>query len=280
MCNLKNICHDLDCVTCKGRRFIEIEKFSNLAFVDVTIDTLVISRRSHENFLFRCKNCNHEFIGCPHELYVGYTCRYCHVGTVICLDENCRFCYFKSFASDKRKIFWSDDNRCPPRHAAKTSVEMFKFNCNCGHEFISRMREIMKNVWCPYCSVPQRRRCLEKSCVNCKNLSFESHPMSKYWSNENIEKPREVSRNSNKRYKFDCPYCKNLYISILQHVNQGMWCGCRKYKSEEKLFKFLKLKYNASKQVNFEWMNYNRLKFDFCIEQFKILIELDGEQHF
>lgn len=82
---------------------------------------------------------------------------------------------------------------------------------------------------------------------------------------------------------FDCPYCQKEYTSQLNCISSGgTWCTCLKNKTENKLFDFLlTLGFQIDKQKKFQWCkNKQELPFDFCIDEYKLLIELDGIQHF
>ena len=61
-----------------------------------------------------------------------------------------------------------------------------------------------------------------------------------------------------------CPYCVN--------------------KTEFILYEYIQKKYEITKQFKKDWCKNNNtnkyLPFDFCIEEYKIIIELDGRQHF
>lgn len=55
----------------------------------------------------------------------------------------------------------------------------------------------------------------------------------------------------------------------------------RKHKTEIKLFNFLKTKYKTKQQVKFDWCkNIRHLPYDFVLEDYNIIIELDGMHHF
>jgi very-short-patch-repair endonuclease len=66
-------------------------------------------------------------------------------------------------------------------------------------------------------------------------------------------------------------------------ISQGYWCPCVKNKSETKLFGFLdsNLTFDIKTQARFDWYkNIYPLPFDFLIEKLKVIIEIDGSQHF
>lgn len=61
--------------------------------------------------------------------------------------------------------------------------------------------------------------------------------------------------------------------------NNNTWCPYCKNKTELKLLNWLKEKqFKIKKQVIFEWAKNKR--YDFLLEDYKIIIELDGRQHF
>jgi very-short-patch-repair endonuclease len=62
----------------------------------------------------------------------------------------------------------------------------------------------------------------------------------------------------------------------------GRWCPHCKHKTETKLYEFLKTAYPTTiHQFRVEWCKNKRcLPYDFCIPDLKIIIELDGAQHF
>ncbi len=109
------------------------------------------------------------------------------------------------------------------------------------------------------------------------------------WSDKNIFTYEEIDKILKKLYIFICPICKTeskLKLTTIQ--NKKIWCkqcilkikedNPSKFKGENKLFKFLKSNYNVIFQFQEEWCNNK--KFDFCLKEYKIIIELDGEQHF
>ena len=56
--------------------------------------------------------------------------------------------------------------------------------------------------------------------------TFDSHPKSKFWSNQNTLKPNEVALNSHKKFWFDCGECRHPFESSLLNINKGNnWCG-------------------------------------------------------
>jgi very-short-patch-repair endonuclease len=71
----------------------------------------------------------------------------------------------------------------------------------------------------------------------------------------------------------------------LNNINKGCFCPYCKNKTEKIIYDFLlKNNIDVKNDVKFTWsknINSNRyLRFDFCIEKFSLIIEIDGRQHF
>jgi very-short-patch-repair endonuclease len=137
-----------------------------------------------------------------------------------------------TFASHHKSKFWSIRNEGKPEDYALNSHKVCWFDCDCGHPFDSSLLNINKgNNWCPYCSNPPKKLC--GKCDSCFNKSFASHPKSIYWHSDNICKPTEVLKGSDKKFYFNCDKCPHkLCISLKQISCQDRWCP---YCSHQKL---------------------------------------------
>lgn len=275
------LCDDDNCVTCFNKSFASHAK-SKYWSKDNDIKPRNVFKSSSKKYKFDCKNCGHEFYQSLNDTNKGTWCPYCSVPSkLLCDDESCDFCFDRSFASHEKSIYWSSKNKISPRDVLKTSNNKYIFDCICEHEFTKMVVDVaLKNTWCPYCS--NLKLCQNENCDQCYNNSFASHKISKYWSKKNKIKPRFVFKSSNKKFEFDCPYCNELYINRLATISRGQWCSCRRNKTETILYKFLKKHFNnIIKQKTFRWCkNKKNLPFDFCVDDYKIIIELDGDQHF
>ncbi len=80
----------------------------------------------------------------------------------------------------------------------------------------------LKNNWCCYCS--NQKLCNNDDCKECFNKSFDSHPKSKFWSKKNTLIPRQVFKQSNLKYIFDCNNCKHVFINTLDNIYKEIWC--------------------------------------------------------
>ena len=224
--------------------------------------------------------CYHEFEQGISSVTNGKWCIYCS-NLKLCSKEDCKICFEKSFASHEKAIYWCDKNDLQPRYIVKNTHKKYWFNCDkCPHIFDIILTNIIKGQWCSYCN-GNHKLCNDNDCKICYDKSFESHEKSKYWSIHNELKPRQVHLNSNKSFKFICEKNHNIIMS-LGNINYGYWCKFCINKTEQKLYDILILYYiELKQQYKVDWCkNKTYLPFDFVLEDDKIIIELDGLQHF
>lgn len=242
-----------------------------------------VYKSANKKFWFLCNICNHEFESSLNNVTnQGRWCSYC-VNQKLCEDDNCTICFEKSFASHNKVQFWSNKNKLNPRNVFINSNNKYLFNCSvCNHQFDTKLDKVNKGNWCPYCS--NTKLCNDENCNLCFQKSFMSHPQSKFWSKKNGNiTPRNVFLNSHSKYWFDCNKCKNSFEKKLDKINtHNQWCPFCVNKTETKLYELLQPLYSSfERQFKVDWCKkQNNLPFDFVIKDYKIIIELDGEQHF
>jgi very-short-patch-repair endonuclease len=241
-----------------------------------------VALNSHKKFWFDCE-CGHAFDIQLNNLTIknGW-CPYC-VNKKICnIYQNCQSCLNKSLASINYSKNWSDTNKEIPEEVFKNSHKKYLFVCpTCKHTYEQRLSHITRGSCCSYCH--NRQLCDNKqNCSICLNKTFASIERSLCWSDKNILKPYQVFKSVATKFWFDCDKCGNEFESKLCHITDGSWCPFCVNKTEQILFDVLKEKYNTLKsQYKVDWCkNKKHLPFDFVIEERKIIIELDGEQHF
>jgi very-short-patch-repair endonuclease len=195
-------------------------------------------------------------------------------------------CFDKSFSShpkSQKKMRY-----ITARSVFKSSGNKYYFKCeDCHHPFnISLANVTNGGKWCPFCA--NRKLCDKDDCELCFNKSFASHPKSQFWLHEKNGDilPRSVFKSSRNKYYFKCEDCDHPFNSPLYSVtNGGNWCGICKNKTEEKLFRHVKSIFpNLIQQYRTEWCKNptsgRYFPFDFCLLDHKVLVELDGPQHF
>lgn len=142
----------------------------------------------------------------------------------LCENNNCIVCFERSFSSQPKAKFWSKDNKITPRQITKSSHKKFLFDCDgCSHSFdISLDKITYSNQWCQYCA--HRKLCEDDNCDFCFNNSFASHPKAKFWSKKNNKTVRQIFKNSNEKWLFDCDKCPHTFEMALDKINDDHWC--------------------------------------------------------
>ena len=275
------LCGEGNCKMCIDKSFATHPKSKEWSIKNPVL-AINVFKNSGDKFLFNCSVCKHVYEMSPHHLSDGKTCSYC-TNKKLCTDNNCDICYKKSFLSNPYSKNWSLDNKIHPRYVFKCSHKSYIFNCNiCHHTFNASVLSIdPKAINCSFCT--NKSLCDNNDCKKCEEKSFVLHPKAKYWSDKNTVKPRQVFKSSGKKYLFDCNNCNEIYISTTANITDGSWCGCEKFKTEKKLYDYLKsiCTIQVYKQKTFPWCkNKKLLPFDFFIENLNLIIELDGLQHF
>jgi len=232
-----------------------------------------------------CDKCPHAYKITPGNANNDRSCPYCSdkTSSIMCKDTNCDYCFQRSFASHEKSSEWSDQNKDTPRDIKKNSCFKRKFDCKCcKHEY---ERVVSKNAttknMCQYCSGDMI--CDNKDCKHCFKNSFAASSRAKDWSPDNDVEPWQVKINSATDRKFKCPYCTRTFELSPSNIKAGQWCRSCKNKTERKLLDFLEA--NCAEIVEhdkkFKWcMRKQMLPFDFCYDDIKVIIELDGVQHF
>jgi len=281
-CSNKKLCDNQDCKNCFEKSFASHIKSKYWSKKNIELPRDVF-KFSAKKYYFFCDTCNHNIYRGLETLKNENHCNYCIIPSkLLCDDKNCTECFNKSFASHEKSKFWSIKNNINSREVFKSTHNKYIFNCDiCNHEFESGLSNISSGVWCSFCNGNQL--CTNNDCKMCFERSFASHEKSKYWSNKNKLKPREICKSSDEKIIFDCNICKNEYIGRLAGVSvNNRWCSCSKNKTETKLYeKLLPFYNNLQQQYKIEWCkNKTFLPFDFVLENDNIIIELDGKQHF
>lgn len=296
-CSNQKLCDDDNCIICFNKSFASFNSKKLLCWSSKNKETpREIFKGSDKKYFFDCDKCNHEFEGSLNHITCKKNatwCSYCS-GKNLCSNDECIMCFNKSFASfdTKKLLCYSKKNEKTPREIFKGSENKIIFDCyKCVHEFTSILYNITgKNHWCPYCS--NQKLCDDNNCMTCFNksfLSFDDKKKLSCWSIKNKINPRDIFKGTTEKYLFDCSECKNEFKSSISHItnkNSLTWCPTCKNKTEKKLLTFLQKYYNndVKYQPKFDWCKNEdtnkHLPFDFVIEKYNLIIELDGLQHF
>jgi len=287
-CGNRLLCERVDCEFCFEKSFASVPKseFWNVE-LNKDIASRQIRKNTQKNYWFDCDKCNHSFEMTPNNINYGAWCIYC-AHLKLCDDDTCQDCFEKSFAS-RDNPFWSTKNEMTPRQVFKNTSRKHWFDCDiCHHSYLQIVSNVVnRGDGCHYCS--SNKLCDDDDCDFCFRKSFASHHRSEFWHKDlNQDKnPRQFHLNSNKKFWFKCDVCDYNFDSHLLNIVTGKnWCPNGHYNiTELKLFTFLKEKFQDTiQQATFDWCKSNNssrlLRYDFVIPSKKIIIELDGEQHF
>lgn len=195
------------------------------------LDPTQLTLGSGKKVSFDCNECSHTFEMKLNDVVRGRWCQYC-ASRLLCQKE-CDSCYEKSFASNSRKKYWSSDNEKSPRNVFKNTGVKYKFDCDCGHTFESKLADVNNGSWCPYCSNPRIALCGDSECENCLEASFEDESCSEHFNPNNKEVPRNILKHSNKSYLFICPDCNLEFNQMIYKINKNKRldcprCSCKK----------------------------------------------------
>jgi very-short-patch-repair endonuclease len=279
----KRLCYEIDCEVCYLKSFASHPMAESWSPKN-KFTSRSVTQRSDKKAWFDCKDCNHSFECSLFSLKKDKVCVYCS-NQRLCNKEECARCFQKTFASLPLVSRWSQKNTAKPHEVFKYSNKKFLFDCdNCLHEYETTANHVVnRNGSCPFCV--SNTLCKNQDCKLCFTRSFASSPKVRCWSSKNTLKPRDCFIASDARIIFNCDVCTGEFSSQLYNVKAGYWCPHCKNKTEGVIYKFL-LQENPlwKRQANFNWCKNEKtdrhMPYDFCLESSKLLIELDGRQHF
>lgn len=232
---------------------------------------------------YKCKDCKHKWF---REIKTRSGCPFCS-HQKLCDEPSCKMCYENSFASDERNKFWSKKNEKTPRQVFKSSNKNYFFDCDdCSHTFSMYPRMVVSGRWCSYCS---HKVLCKEDCSICSKKAFSGHWRSKYLI-DGQKSASQIFMSEKTKYQFKCENGKNhpnfwQTPSNIVHAGNGCpKCAEEIHVSETRFLAWLQKNYPdeiIETQVSFPWCEYKKpLRFDFSFKDRKLLIELDGIQHY
>ena len=193
------------------------------------IDPSKIGPRSEKKYVFYCFDCKHEITDKVSRVTVKKQCQYCSPRWEHCPNDDCDFCFRRSFASNPKSKMWhpTENGDMIPLHTVKNSMTKFIFICDlCNHTFSKSPNQLTtKKTGCPYCL--RRNICGIEKCDFCYSSSFASISFSKYWhptKNKEIT-PFQITKANDKEFWFQCDKCPHSFKKIISSVTRkGSWC--------------------------------------------------------
>jgi very-short-patch-repair endonuclease len=295
----RKLCNNNKCKICYEKSFAshEMAKYWNVE-KNNNINPRDVFNNANTKYYFNCDKCNHYFyiqLNSLNYITKSLYCPYCSdTLSKLCDNNDCKSCYDRSFASHEMAKYWNyeKNNNINPREVFKNTHTEYNFNCKkCNHNFaiqLSFLNRKYNNIYCPYCMNTQSELCDDNNCKLCLERSFASHEKALYWNyekNNNIS-PRNIFKYSHVKYYFNCDKCQVCFkISLADISSKNIWCSICKNKTEKIVYDFLLLNnFDIKKEAKFEWSKNNDtnayFRYDFCIEYYKLIIEIDGIQHF
>jgi very-short-patch-repair endonuclease len=234
-----------------------------------------VSISNGAKFWFDCSKCNHSYEQRPADKKRGGGCPYCaKFNSKLCGDKSCLFCLPKS--CNVYSDIWSSKNDKTPDQVSISNDKKYWFYCpDCSHSYEQKPSHKTSGSGCSFCTKFNTKLCGDMNCSFC--LSKSCNIYSKIWSKKNNTQDHQVSISSSKRFFFDCLKCSHFYKQTPSDKTKGQGCPNCKNKTERKVADFLK-----ENDVKFkkEFKIDSNKRYDFCLPDFNLIIEIDGEQHF
>lgn len=291
-CNGKDLCKDKNCKLCLDRSLASYPNIDNYWNYDLNTDTpREVTRGCNFYRHFYCKRCSHKYETVINKFTVSDGCPHCSPGCSarLCKDKDCIPCHKRSLASYPNIEKYWDYNRNPkkiPRDIFIGTTEKASFFCkSCTHSYETEICHFTRQRRCCFCAPgTEARLCDDLNCKQCFERSFASHPKAKYWNQtyNHGKLPREVRKySSNGKFFFDCPECNKTYSTTLNSIANGAWCPCMRFKTETKVYDYLKNTYpSLDIQKQFQFKGLKNSRYDIAIPSLHLIIEIDGDQHF
>ena len=289
----KQLCENKDCQHCWNASFASSPHAAEFDIKRNKVTPRQVTKSSHKKYWFTCNDCHHSFQSALSHITRGQWCPFlpcCTTPKQLCENKDCQHCWNASFASSLHAAeFDIKRNKVTPRQVTKSSNNKYWFTCNnCEHSFESALSHITRGQWCPFppCCTITHKLCKEEDCQHCWNASFASSLHAAEFDIErNKVTPRQVTKGSGKKYWFACNDCHHSFKSALSHITSGKWCPSCKHKTEKKVFQHLRDMYPDTRHgFRADWCRNPQtrryLPFDILLEAEKIIVEVDGRQHF
>ena len=202
-------------VACPKAAAMLSEKDKKLAFE--------VTTGSNKKLTFVCPDCGQEFesriFNIVHSVDKGFTgCSVC-AGRKVVPGINDLASQYPEVAT-----MWSSKNALSASEvAAKSNKKVFLKCRDCGHEFETKIADVVRavsggNTGCPVCAG-------KKIVPGINDLATKYPKAAAMWSNKNACSPSEVAAGSNKKAIFVCPDCGQEFEATISHVVRSVGNG-------------------------------------------------------
>jgi very-short-patch-repair endonuclease len=149
--------------------------------------------------------------------------------------------------------------------------------CKVHGEFIQKPTDHLSGSGCNDCGIIKR--------TNIQIQKTSQRFWEKAKQDDRFDYSKFIYKKYNVKSELTCKKCSSLFETTPNSYFNGSGCPFCKKKSEHKFYDILVKQYPLlQRQLKYDWCKNVKtncyLLFDFCIEEYKIIIELDGIQHF
>ena len=231
--------------------------------------------------------------GCAHEWEAELSKRILRgkdAGCPFCASNHKKICQHMSIAHTHPEVaaqWHPDKNRdLKPEHVSEGSNVRVWWICphtcsyGCKHEWDANISDrVQKKTGCPQCCNFRQKICIHQS------IAYEKSHLVKEWhpTKNGTLTPEMFSSGSEQKIWWRCQKnSKHEWRTAINNRCSGKSeCPQCMNKTEEKLFNYLAEQYSAVRQFTLEsCKRIHSLRFDILIPEHKVIIELDGAQHF
>jgi very-short-patch-repair endonuclease len=172
----------------------------------------------------------------------------------------------------------------PSDYTAGSNIKMWWYCPNicsegCPHEWETKICNRTKGIGCPYCSLPPKKLCIHSS------LEYKNPNLAKQWhpTKNGDLKSTDFTTGSGQKIWWVCKKNnEHEWEATIDHRTNNRQCPYCHYTTEGILYDYIKSRFSSViAEFKLDSCKYkHHLPFDFCIPELKIIIELDGAQHF
>lgn len=224
---------------------------------------------------FRCNECGNEFMAKPNDVLSGWT-RWCPVCSNRIMGENAKKTH-DEYVKDLKKV-WSDKIIALEEYSTNRNIPILH-RCNeCGFEWKTTPHNLLSGEGCPNCK--------KKTISELKKKSQEQYEqeLREVWG-DRVILVDEYKTTDTPIYHM-CGKCGHKWKVSPHNLLSGRGTCCPKCnmsKGEVAIDVFLtnnNIKYEFNRPV-FEWLIFEKkMKPDFWLPDYNLVIEYNGEQHY
>jgi hypothetical protein len=271
----------------------------SFAYVDPNknqhLDVYKLTYGSGQNVHFKCLVCSLEYVKTPNNLkplerkHPGKPyCGHCN-GTILCDNHRCYICFSRRYASHEYSVNCLKD---PYKYKIRYTYALPHKCPVCYHKFDMPPNDITdpdRERRCPFC-VSKRKCDSSLGCKVCIAKSAASNIFASQIDDPNPDHRLELlcKNDTTKNIRWSCYFCGGHFFATCNARSRNPFggCGSCRNKTEQIVNTYFESIFpgDVKQGVKYNWCRSTRsglcLPFDLVIEKYKLIVEIDGEQHF